>query len=360
MERNTKITVTVSNDLVTDQRMARICKSLVDMGYEVDLVGRKLHKSLPLGISNFKQSRLQLFFTSGPLFYLELNIRLFIYLLRTKPSIIYVVDADTALAGLLAKKTVGVKLIYDAHELFSEVPELHGRTIIKGIWKWIEKRIILQSDLRITVTESIAHYYSSLYGVSFNVIRNFSNPRLQVINKSKDKYILYQGALNKGRGLEELIEASRSVDIKIKIAGDGDLTQHLKNIAFSNTNIEFIGKLIPSELEKITANAWLGYNLLENISLSYYYSLSNKTFDYMHAGIPQLMSDLPEYVNLNSKWKCGVVTSLNAKSIISTIADLLNQPDLYASLCNHALMASKVMVWEEEAKKLEQLMKQLR
>ena len=113
-----KITVTVSNDLVTDQRMARICTTLAESGYEVDLVGRKLNKSLSIVENSYKQNRLNLWFTTGPIFYLELNIRLLIYLLLTKPSVIYVVDADTALAGMFAKKILQAKLIYDAHELF--------------------------------------------------------------------------------------------------------------------------------------------------------------------------------------------------------------------------------------------------
>lgn len=128
MARNgKKITVTVSNDIVTDQRMERICSSMVAIGYELEIVGRRLPNSFPLGIKEYKQSRLKLLFTKGPLFYAALNFRLLFYLLATKPDIVYTVDTDTALAGIWTKKFLKSKLIYDAHELFSEVPELQNR-----------------------------------------------------------------------------------------------------------------------------------------------------------------------------------------------------------------------------------------
>ena len=167
-----KIIVTVSNDIVTDQRMERICTSLSDMGFAVEIVGRKLKGSFPLIAKNYKQSRIKLGFIKGPLFYKELNLRLLFYLLAKKPDIVYSVDADTALAGVWAKKLIKSKLIFDAHELFSEVPELQNRGLIKRIWQGIEKLIILKADVRITVSESVAKHYSSKYNKPFEVIRN--------------------------------------------------------------------------------------------------------------------------------------------------------------------------------------------
>lgn len=352
MARNgKKITVTVSNDIVTDQRMERICSALVAMGFEVEIVGRKLPGSFPLGTKEYKQSRLKLLFKKGPLFYAALNVRLLFYLLATKPDIVYSVDADTALAGVWTKKLIKSKLIFDAHELFSEVPELQNRGGIKRIWQWIEKLIILKSDIRITVSESVANHYSSKYNKPFEVIRNISRSKTHLTAGPTEKYILYQGALNEGRGLEQLIEAGRSLDIKIKIAGDGDITEKLKQMA--NGNVEFLGKLLPDELEKITSNAWLGYNLLDNKSLSYFYSLSNKTFDYLQAGIPQLMPDFPEYSQLNEKWNFGLIVGLSSVEIVKNVNQLLADQSLYKSLRGNAEKAGKVLTWEYEEGKLE-------
>ncbi len=354
MARNgKKITVTVSNDIVTDQRMERICSTLVAMGFEVEIVGRRLPNSFQLGAKEYQQSRLKLLFKKGPLFYVALNIRLLFYLLATKPDIVYTVDADTALAGIWTKKLLKTKLIFDAHELFSEVPELQNRGMIKRIWQWIEKRIILKSDVRITVSESVANYYSSIYTKPFEVIRNISRSKTYSDANTTEKYILYQGALNEGRGLEQLIEAGKSLDIKIKMAGDGDIAETLKKQA--NANVEFLGKLVPDELEKITANAWLGYNLLEKCSLSYYYSLSNKTFDYMQAGIPQLMPDFPEYQKLNEEWNFGMIVGLSSEEIVKTVNRLLEDEKLYNSLKDNAEKAGRVLTWENEEGKLTEI-----
>ncbi len=353
MARNSKkITVTVSNDIVTDQRMERICTSLVDMGFEVEIVGRILPDSLPVTQKKYKQTRLKLIFIKGSLFYVELNCRLFFYLLFNKSDIVYSVDADTALAGFLAKKLTNLKLIFDAHELFSEVPELQQRGIIKRIWKWIEKVIINKADCRITVSASVADYYFSKYNKPFEVIRNISRAK-PILNKTvTEKFILYQGALNEGRGLEQLIEAANSLNIKIKIAGDGDLTEKLKQQAKSNSKIEFLGKLLPEELEKITNNAWLGYNLLEKRSLSYYYSLSNKTFDYIQAGIPQLIPDFPEYKKLNDELGFGICVDLSSVEIVKFVRQLLENNNQYETLKVNVVKASKVLTWKNESVKL--------
>ena len=356
-----KITVTVSNDIVTDQRMDRICTSLADMGFEVEIVGRKLAGSFPLLAKHYKQSRLKLIFTKGPLFYAELNLRLLFYLLAVKPDIVYSVDADTALAGVWTKKITKARLIFDAHELFSEVPELQNRGGIKRIWQGIEKLIITRADERITVSESVANFYLSKYNKPFEVIRNVSRAKVHLTQPNKDRYILYQGALNTGRGLEHLIEAGSKLDIKIKIAGDGDIAEKLKQQANSNpnNNVEFLGRLLPDALDELTANAWLGYNLLENKSLSYQYSLSNKTFDYIQAGIPQLIPDFPEYKKLNEEWGFGIGVGLTSEEIVKVVNQVLEDENLYNSLKQNTEKAAKVLTWENEEAKLKGIIKDL-
>lgn len=354
-----KITVTTSNDLVTDQRMERICATLTDVGFEVEIVGRLLPNSFPINPKEYIQTRLNLIFKKGPLFYFELNFRLLFYLLFNKPDIVYSVGADTALAGVLVKKLTKLILIFDAHELFSEVPELLNEGKIKRIWQWIEKLIITKADIRITVSQSVANYYISKYKKPFEVIMNICRAKPIKIKTKGEKYILYQGALNKGRGLAELIEASKSMEIKIKIAGDGDIADKLRQQALDNIRVEFLGKLIPDELEEITVEAWLGYNLLEKQSLSYYYSLSNKTFDYIQAGIPQLMPDFPEYKKLNEEWGFGICVDLSSDEIVRTVSQLLKDENLYAKLKGNAENALRVLTWEKEAVKLEKVFESL-
>jgi len=348
---NKRVIVTVSNDLVTDQRMARICTTVTNAGYEVHLIGRKLPNSLALQSQSYKQTRWKLLFNKGPLFYLELNVRFFLFLLFTRNDLVYCVDADTALSAVMAKKFKTFQMVFDAHELFSEVPELEGRKRVKKIWQRIEKMAILSANQCITVSSSIAEHYKNLYGEKFYLVRNFPVPRPTEITHSHKPYIIYQGALNKGRGVEMLIEASKELDVEIKIAGVGDLMEELK-LLVSHYQLEkkvaFLGNLSPEVLSKVTADAWIGYNLLENVGLSYYYSLSNKTFDYMQAGIPQLIPDFPEYNQLNAQYHFGLTLTLTTAAIVNAVKRLQSDNLLYKKLQSGALVASTFCQWKNE------------
>jgi len=117
-----KIVVSVSNDIVTDQRVHRVCNTLIDNDFKVVLLGRKKHNSPTLGMYSFETKRFRLLFEKGPLFYACLNMRLFLYLLFVKADIFLSNDLDTLPANYYAAKIRCKKLVYDSHELFTEVP----------------------------------------------------------------------------------------------------------------------------------------------------------------------------------------------------------------------------------------------
>src|SRR6478735_10941986 len=117
-----KIIVSVSNDLSTDQRVKKVCAYLHANGFEVVLLGRKLKNSLEITDRPYKTKRFNLWFNKGALFYANLNIRLFFYLLFHKSDWLLANDLDTLPANYYARgKRV---LVYDTHEIFCEVPEL--------------------------------------------------------------------------------------------------------------------------------------------------------------------------------------------------------------------------------------------
>ena len=132
-----KIIVSVTNDISTDQRVHKVCQSLESMGFEVILWGRKLSFSQVL-YRSYTTKRMTLLFSSGPLFYLEYNFRLFLILLFSKSHLLLSNDLDTLLANFLVSKCKGIPLVYDSHELFPEVPELQNRSFVKSIWEKLE------------------------------------------------------------------------------------------------------------------------------------------------------------------------------------------------------------------------------
>ena len=197
-----RIVISVTNDLTTDQRVEKTCEALSEIGYDVVLVGRKLKTSLPIQ-KNYKTVRFRLLFNVGFLFYAEFNIRLFMFLLFTKKNILFSNDLDTLLPNYLLSLLQRKTLVFDSHELFSEIPELVTKPRVKNFWLYLEKKLIPKLKNVITVSNSIKNHYLNLYGISATVVRNIPkiqriDPKEFPVNTNEKKIILYQGAVNTG------------------------------------------------------------------------------------------------------------------------------------------------------------------
>ncbi len=191
-----KIIISVINDLVTDQRVARTCSVFENKGYSILLVGRKQKKSQALSPRNYKCLRMNLFFEQGVAFYLFFNVRLFFVLLFNKADVLLANDLDTLLPNYLASKIKGIPLIYDSHEIFCEVPELQQNPTKKKIWESLEKWIVPKLTYCVTVNESIANYFNKKYHSNFVAVRNIplyshtENPKIkELLGLTTDKKI---------------------------------------------------------------------------------------------------------------------------------------------------------------------------
>jgi glycosyltransferase involved in cell wall biosynthesis len=356
-----RIIFTVTNDLTYDQRMQKICRSLSKAGYEIELVGRQRSFSIPLQEELFRQTRLTCWFNKGKLFYLEYNLRLLFYLAFSQFEAACAIDLDTIIPVCIIGKLKGAKVIYDAHEYFTEVPEVIGRPLIKRIWQWVEKTFVPEVDLAYTVSSGLAELFTTKYQKPFRVIMNVpplekADIKVQASPTGQAPTILYQGALNEGRGLEHLIEAMQHINAKLRLAGEGDLSSDLRALAKKykvEDKVEFLGNVKPVSLKQITTRAYIAINLLENKGLSYYYSLSNKFFDYIQAGVPQICIDFPEYRRINDQYCIGLLAKDCAvKEIEAVINRLISDSDLYSQLKKNCEVCSKVFNWEEEERKL--------
>ena len=113
-----------------------------------------------------------------------------------------------------------------------------------------------------------------------------------------------------------------------------------------------MGMIAPNELPNITAQADIGLNLLKNKGLNYYYSLANKTFDYIQAGIPAIHMDFPEYKIINDQYNIGaLISDLDEKSIISAISEI-KKSEKYEELSQNCRLAANELNWENEEQKL--------
>ena len=363
-----RILFTVTNDLQFDQRMRRICGTLSAAGYDVTLVGRKpIAPSTPLTQTPYTQIQLAgLIFSKGKLFYLEFNLRLLLFLLFKPCDAICSIDLDTSVPGIIAAKLRKKIHIFDAHELFTHVPEVARRPRIQAIWEKVQAFTFKHCDAAFTVGPAIAQYFSEKYHRPVEVVRNMplaapqnsypdpdASKRFAAIENKK--FILYQGALNEGRGLELLIQAMTNIPCELVLAGEGDMSQPLRKLTQSlhlENKVHFLGMIPPHQLPALTKLAYIGFNVSENVGLSYYLSLNNKFFDYTQSHLPSLINPYPEYKQLLLEFQVGLLTEPTVESIIEQANELLNNQSLYQELKSQCIAASEKWTWEQETPKL--------
>ncbi len=348
--------------------MIRICTSLSNAGYKVQLVGRKRANSKSLTPQAFQQKRLNCYFDKGKLFYLEYNIRLFFFLLFARFDIVNSIDLDTILPGFFISKIKGKTCVYDAHEYFTEVPEVVTRPKIQKFWKSVEKLTVPRLKYCYTVGGSLAEMFSKEYKTPFAVVRNVPfkiKTPIQIVKPEGKKILLYQGALNEGRGLEHLIEAMQEIEgAELQLAGEGDLSQILRDLVKEKgleDKVTFLGFVLPKDLPTITARANIGLNLLENKGLSYYYSLANKAFDYIQGRKPSINMAFPEYQRINDEYGTFcLINDLKTDTIATALKRLLTDEEYYLSLVQKCDVAADVFVWEREEEVLLDVYKSLK
>lgn len=362
-----RVIISVTSDLVTDQRVHRTASTLQKHGLNVTVAGRQLKKSMPLPERNYKTVRFRLWFEKGPLFYSAYNVRLFIYLLFHHADILVANDLDTLLPNYLASKLKGAELYYDSHEYFTEVPELTNRKHVQKTWKIIERFIFPKLKHVYTVNDSIASLYEKEYHVKADVVRNIPAGNTgDVIFKTRKelglpedkKIILYQGAgINIHRGAEEALEAMLYMKNSVLLfIGSGDVIERLKDmrdVLNLTEQVLFIPKLAMEELRTYTRLADIGLTLDKDTNINYRYSLPNKLFDYIHAQLPVLASPLVEVKKIIDQYDIGMtIKDHDPKHIAEMITDMFSNEKRFAKWKENLKLAAQELCWEKEEKEL--------
>lgn len=336
--------------------MIRICRSLAEAGYDVELTGRSHRNSKPLQEQPFRQKRLAVGPDRGKLMYVLYWLRLFFYLLFRKADALCAIDLDTILPVYFVSRIRGIKRTYDAHELFTEMQEVVTRPREKKMWDRIEKFAVPRFPAGYTIGECYAAVFREKYGVQYEVVRNATVLRPVTIPEKKERYILYQGAVNVGRCFEYLIPAMRRVDAPLIVCGAGNFFEEAVALTKQyglEDKIRFMGYVPPEQLRAYTLNAWVGITLFEAIGPSNRLSMANRFFDYMHSGVPQLCMAYPEYEKVNERFELASLIEEPTEANIAAALNRLVQDEAYHNrLEQNALRARNIYCWQEEEKRL--------
>jgi len=367
-----KIIISVTNDLSTDQRVKKVCGTLNSMNYDILLIGRKRPTSLELK-RPYRTKRMKLIFNKGALFYAEFNIRLFILLVFSKVDIYHANDLDTLLANYLAAIIRRKPIVYDSHEYFTGVPEIQNKKLVKKVWQTIEQFIFPKLKHIITVNQSIAQLYKEEYNKDLRILRNVPNKIETLKLKSKSELniaedkdiIITQGAgININRGIEELVEAMQYLNnVCLIIIGDGDVIPQLKKRVLElklENSIIFMGRMPYLEMMQYTQHAKLGITIDKDTNTNYKYSLPNKLFDFIHAGIPILASKIIEVEKIIKKYQIGLfINNHEPTHIANQIKYALDNKELISEWKSNTTLATKELNWEIEENTLKDIYKKI-
>ena len=357
-----RVYMTVSSDLATDNRIHRTCSVLEGLGYQIYLLGRKKKNSPVMPQRNYRVRRIQLRFEKGMLFYAALNLRLFFILLFAKYDFIFANDLDTLPAAFLASRLKRKPLLYDSHELFTEVPELVNRPNVQRVWMVLEKMMVPRIGEIITVNQSIAAIFEHKYHIKSSVVRNvpLRHEKIEAHHRSflgltdvQTMLIIQGSGLNVQRGIEEAVMAMPLIPSAVLfLVGDGDVIAHVKKLVIQlqlQEQVRFVGRVPYNELLKYTAAADLGLALDKPLSLNYALALPNKVFDYIQAGTPIVASALIEIETLINRHNCGVILpEVTPELIAEKINELIAKPERIAEYKTNCLKAAQFENWETE------------
>ena len=276
---------------------------------------------------------------------LELTLRFLYSGLNKKPDVVHCHDAICLIAAVLIKKFSGCLLVYDAHELESD---RNGQTkLFSNITLWIEKSCWNSVDLFVTVSRSIDDWYQEKLGTKKSIIvlnspevidgrgeTDASYLKTKFKLENKRALFIYVGLLSKGRGVDLLLDlfSTEINEADLVFLGYGELKNQVLKSIEQNKNIFFHPPVEHNKVVEIARSADYGLCFIEDVSLSDFYCLPNKLFEYAFAGVYVIASNFPEISNVVKKYQLGTTVNLDRNDLKSEIMGIVvNRPKLKSS-----------------------------
>jgi len=366
MSSKNKVIITFLGNLNYDTRCKNLYNTLKVNGYEVEFLGFDwLTKDFEPVEGDITIHKLHKGFLSLS-FYLKFVWHIKFCLMASRASIIFTEDIYTLPFAVIFGKLKRAKVFYDSRELFGYLAGLKGKKAKQGFWRIVEKLFIKKVDYIITTGKLDSDFLIKKYKVDDPILlRNLpryykpkeeNNLRSIFRINHNQKILLYQGVIHKGRGLHPTFKALKELkDCLLVIIGDGEFEDYYRNLAKEmgiNERVIFAGKINQNEILSYTKTADIGLSIIENMSLSYYYALPNKLFEYIMAEIPVVVSNLPQMKEIVEKYEVGKIVDLdNPDELVEAIRQLIENEGLYNKFKENCRTASQELNWENESQK---------
>ena len=304
-------------------------------------------------------------------FYLKFILLLFKALKKIKADYYFAEDIYVLPTTSFFAKRRKAKLYYNSRELYSHIGGLKDKRSVQMLISLVEKFYINKPDYVLVTGELDAEYLTHIYGITNTLLlRNlpsFNKPEEKIdfrsqFNIPKENLILlYQGVLLKGRGISLVLKALQKLqDVVFIIIGEGvyrrDFESEAKELGVDD-RVFFLGAIEHGRLLQYTAGADVGVALIENISLSYFYALPNKLFEYIMAEVPVLVTNLPQMKSIVEDYGVGeFITAEEPEMIVNIIRKWQKSPEILKSYKENCIVASTELNWQVEFDKIKELL----
>jgi glycosyltransferase involved in cell wall biosynthesis len=375
-----KLCVIVGNSLRKDPRVIKQIQCALSNGIDVYFVGywdenfnQEFLQSIgcPYSIINLGkkyQGHLKSIFKKlyRELMHNYLPVKLMV---KAKPDVIHANDFNTLIQAYIASKICGAKVLYDSHEICSENIGIADSKLRKNAIIFFERILLKRIGAMVSVSNSAAKYFKKKYNIPLPTVVTNCPYREHVMqqhyNNNHRFEVLYQGQMYRGRGYEQFVESAHYINdnIVLVLRGYGSIENELRGIVEKNklqNNVRFDPPVEIKDLVTKAAESNVGVVLTQPVNINFELTVSNKLFEYLHAELPVILSDVPEHRYLNSKYNFGIIVSdFSPKGIADCINRLASDSKEYNRLKRNATIAAKELCWENESKKLLTLYKNL-
>ncbi|MCB0753787.1 MAG: glycosyltransferase, partial [Ignavibacteriae bacterium] len=303
-------------------------------------------------------------------FYLTFFYLLIRDLLKYKASIYFAEDVYTLPVVYFFAKLNKAKIFYNSREIYAHIAGLRKKSFVQKIIAKIESKFIGKVDFVLVTGEMDKEYLVESYGLNnilvlrnlpkFTEVKNKIDLREKLNIPNDQKILLYQGVILEGRGIKKVIDVLDKINnAHFVIIGEGEFRKQFESEITGNpieSRVHFIGQVNHKDLLDYTASADLGLALIENISLSYYYALPNKIFEYIMAEVPILCSDLPQMKKIVDDYSVGKYVNLDVDNLANIINEMLYNNELLNEYKQNCKQAAKELNWDFEFNKVKDLL----